>query len=278
MLPSPPPELTKSPFLSRAGGIDDKSPNYLRPVARLNEYNNEDTASHLSLPSVATNQDTPVLTSASSIRVSQILMCTSMADIECPNSNTLRSQSLMSTVSRTWSSVSDGTKKSKDSTSSKRMKKKMMRAKMLPRMQSVNRSHHIEQHRNVVDEGSELNSPLKSTFEPLELKTDENEEQKNTSNAVYKPARGSLEQLRRERIKIAAGEKDTRKGASKSKRYYFGIIDILAHWNFVRKTEYVLKKSKTGRGGNKVGILPPKQYCERFREFVDSHIVAKPAI
>mmetsp|Transcript_36897 Transcript_36897/g.68101 ORF Transcript_36897/g.68101 Transcript_36897/m.68101 type:complete len:328 (+) Transcript_36897:1127-2110(+) len=74
----------------------------------------------------------------------------------------------------------------------------------------------------------------------------------------------------------APGAKKNRRGSRERRRktlfgggqgYYIGIVDILSQWDMLKKGEYLFK-SKIRGGGDKVTVLPPEKYCERFREFI----------
>jgi len=92
------------------------------------------------------------------------------------------------------------------------------------------------------------------------------QEEQNNRDAGYTGPRKSLYEAKSLNAKEGVLSSDG------TKLYFFGIIDILTHFNTKKKMEYVVKRIAYGKD---ISAVPPPRYAERFRSFI-KNVVDRP--
>jgi len=92
------------------------------------------------------------------------------------------------------------------------------------------------------------------------------QEEQNNRDAGYTGPRKSLYEAKNLNAKEGVLSSDG------TKLYFFGIIDILTHFNTKKKMEYVVKRIAYGKD---ISAVPPPRYAERFRSFI-KNVVDRP--
>jgi len=93
-------------------------------------------------------------------------------------------------------------------------------------------------------------------------------EEQNNKDTNYVGPRKSLYEAK------ALNAKEGVLSSDGTKLYFFGIIDILTHFNSKKKMEYIFKRIAYGKD---ISAVPPPRYAERFRSFI-KNVVDKPKV